>query len=194
MTRDVDIRKALRLEMARRHNSEPDTLVIEELGLCQGFARVDLAVINGSLHGYEIKSERDTAARLPAQVEVYSRSLEYVTLVASPLHLRKMQALIPKWWGIWSARSSKGIVALKEKRKARRNPSVCPLALAQLLWREEALKILTDRNLAVGIKSKTRKELWLRLSTEVPLIELGDAVRSQLKGRGESWRAPLPPL
>lgn len=194
MTRDFDIRKALRQELTRLHSSEPDTLVVEELGLCQGFARVDLAVVNGSLHGYEIKSDRDTLGRLPAQAEIYSRSLEFVTVVASPTHLIEMRKLIPKWWGIWTAKDCKGVVSLKQRRKARPNPNVCRLALAQLLWRKEALNILTSRNLATGLKSKARQELWLRLSTELPLEELSNVVRTNLKDRGGSWRAPVSQL
>ena len=32
-------------------------LLIHELGVCAGLARVDIALVNGSLHGFEIKSE-----------------------------------------------------------------------------------------------------------------------------------------
>ena len=47
------------------HRSEPNTVFLEELGLCQGDARVDYAVINGAMNGYEIKSDRDKLVRLP---------------------------------------------------------------------------------------------------------------------------------
>ena len=33
---------------------------VEELGVCRGRVRVDVAVVNGTLHGYEIKSDRDS--------------------------------------------------------------------------------------------------------------------------------------
>ena len=57
--RDVDIRRALRTRV-RDSDDMKEALVVDELGLCQGRARIDLAVVNSSLHGYEIKSERDT--------------------------------------------------------------------------------------------------------------------------------------
>jgi len=57
--REIDIRRALLADVRQRHRDEPDTLIREELGVCQGIARVDLAVVNGSVHGYEIKSEQD---------------------------------------------------------------------------------------------------------------------------------------
>ena len=188
--RDIDIRRRLLVEMNRRHGGEPDTLVIEELGLCQGIARIDLAVVNGSIHGYEIKSERDTLARLPAQAEIYGRTLEYVTLIAAPVHLKKVRDVVPKWWGIWSATQMGGVVNLTVKKEARRNPALTPVALAQLLWRDEALQALIDHNLAIGMKSKSRQELWERLSSELTVNELGNIVRHYLKRRGGAWRAP----
>ena len=47
------------------HN--PDTLFIEELGLCQGQARIDSAAVTSVLHGYELKSNRDRLTRLASQ-------------------------------------------------------------------------------------------------------------------------------
>src|ERR1700761_2097597 len=85
--RDIDVRRALLTEMDRIHPDRSDTLVVEELGICQGVARVDLAVVNGTVHGYEIKSERDTLARLKAQADIYSKALEFVTIVAAPSHI-----------------------------------------------------------------------------------------------------------
>jgi len=36
-----------------------------------GASRIDRAVVNGSVHGYEIKSETDDLTRLPAQARAY---------------------------------------------------------------------------------------------------------------------------
>ena len=67
--RDIDVRTVLAAEVARRYKGDADTLIIHELGVCSGDARIDLAVVNGKLHGYEIKSDADTLKRLPAQAE-----------------------------------------------------------------------------------------------------------------------------
>src|ERR1700674_1251921 len=69
--RDSEIRAALRAKLHSIHSQDPETVVIDELSLCQGDARVDMAVVNGSLSGYEIKSDRDTLTRLPRQLAVY---------------------------------------------------------------------------------------------------------------------------
>src|SRR5690242_17854466 len=65
--RDRDVRKALKSKLLREHIADPRTLVLDELGLRHGACRVDIAVVNGSMHGYEIKSDSDTLERLPSQ-------------------------------------------------------------------------------------------------------------------------------
>lgn len=189
--RDVDVRRALRREMNSLHPDRTDTLIVEELGICQGIARVDLAVVNGTFHGFEIKSERDTLSRLPYQADIYSQALEYVTIVAAPSHLAGVRDVVPAWWGVWSATQGKqGEVQLVVRRRARRNPSLQVEALVQFLWRDEALQILLDYNLAGGMISKSRQHIWNRLSTNFTVDEIGELVRSRLKQRASGWRVP----
>jgi hypothetical protein len=189
--RDIDIRRRLRSD-ERLHPSDPDTRIVEELGLCQGIARVDLAVVNGTIHGYEIKSERDNLARLPGQAEIYSRVLDYVTIVTAPTHANNVRKAVPEWWGIWAVADRRGEIRLEELRNAARNPGVSAVALAQLLWRNEALQALVDRGLATGIRSRSRRELWSRLVSELTLEELGNTVRESIKSRGADWRVASP--
>jgi hypothetical protein len=192
--RDIDIRRELRRKVSRQYGADPDTLVIEELGLCQGVVRVDLAVINGSIHGYEIKSELDTLDRLPGQSQIYNRVLDYVTIVASPTHAEKAAELVPEWWGVCIALPVKGGVILRSRRLPRRNALRDPFAFAQLLWRNEALEMLTVLGLADGMRSKPRDVLWRRLADHVGPGLLGKMVRQRLKDRATYWRAPLQQL
>jgi hypothetical protein len=188
--RDIDIRRALRMEMEHLHAGEADVRFVEELGVCQGVARVDLAVVNGSVHGYEIKSERDTLTRLSSQSEFYSQALEFVTIVAAPHHLNRIvtETLVPPWWGIWSATQCGAKVRLEPTRDAHPNPCLVPLALAQFLWRDEAMAILVEHSLAGGMRSKSRQHLWLRLAESFSIDQLGSFVRARLKERKPDWR------
>jgi hypothetical protein len=188
--REIDIRRELLREMNHRHHGDGDTLIMPELGLCQGLARVDIAVVNGSVHGYEIKSEQDTLARLPSQANFYSRTLEFVTVVSAPIHAKKIGNIVPSWWGIWTAVENGDTVRLEPLKESTPNPKIDPFSLAQLLWREEALEALSDRGLANGLRSKPRREIWIRLASSLPLEELGDTVRACLKRRGATWRVP----
>lgn len=191
--RDIDIRRALRRDVDSLHGDDPDTIVVEELGLCQGLARVDVAVINGTVHGYEIKSERDTLARLPGQSDTYNRIFDFITIVTAATHTYKISKAVPKWWGISVAVSKGNTVKIERKRAARLNKHVDPLSLAQLLWRDEALEELVALGLAEGVRSKPRRELWKRLATSIPVGQLGAIVRRRLKQRSPRWRLHEPP-
>ena len=187
--RDIDIRRALLAEMDRLHPDKQNTLVVEELGVCQGLARIDVAVVNGTVHGFEIKSERDTLNRLKSQSDIYSRALEYVTIVASLSHIEGIEAIVPDWWGIWVAAEEGHEVGLVELRQPQPNPSLSAAALVQFLWRDEAFDILFEHELAKGMASKSRQHLWDRLSSSFEVGELGSLVRSRLKQRPSSWRS-----
>lgn len=188
--RDIDIRRALLSEMKRRHAGDGDTILVQELGICNGAARVDVAVVNGSVHGYEIKSERDTLMRLPVQVNEYNRVFDYVTIVVSAAHLKKVRIAVPKWWGISIAKKTDDEISLIRVRGPKVNRSLDQFAFAQLLWRDEALEALRTRGLAEGMRSKPREKMWAKLAENLSRQELGEIVRSQLKRRGSAWRDP----
>lgn len=188
--REIDIRVALRSWLHSRFANDPDTRIVEELGLCQGVARVDIAAINGMLHGFEIKSEQDTLARLPSQQAIYSRVLDTVHVVAAGHHLSQIEGIVPIWWGIFEARADAGGAALSEVRAAMPNPSSDPTSVAQLLWRDEALQALTHLGLDRGVRDKPRKAIWDRLASSLSPDELGAVVRRSLKTRSE-WRSDL---
>lgn len=185
--KDFQIRSAFLRGLARQFENDPDTLVVQELGLCEGEARVDIAVVNGCIHGYEIKSDQDTLKRLSVQAATYCRVLDRITLVANTVHLREALTIIPDWWGVLIVKEKKGQICFVQKRKGRQNPGLDPFAIAQLLWRREAYEALRQRNLHIGLAGKPRASLWETLSEQLPLSELGRLVRTALKLR-QNWR------
>jgi hypothetical protein len=176
--RDLDIRLQLHAELAQRFVGD---IIRSEFGLCLGQTRVDVAVVNCYLHGYEIKSERDNLARLPAQIDLYDRVLDYSTIVCNGRHLERILDLVPRSWGIVQAAGRTGRVTLNSVREPIINRSPDPLAIAQLLWRAEAAQILTARGEQVKSK-ETRWDLWDRLAA-MPLQTLQGQVRLALKER-----------
>ena len=185
--RDIDVRRVLAAEVQKHFRGASDTLIIHELGLCSGIVRVDLAVVNGRLHGFEIKSDSDTLKRLPSQSEIYSAVFDRMTIVVGLHHLQSAQTMVPGWWGIIKAEPGDP-VSLVEVRPAQANPSPKPIAMARLLWRDEAVALLERSGYAKGIKSKPREVVYQRLVEAFPLDELRHFVREQLKAR-EDWRS-----
>ncbi|HEX8532885.1 MAG TPA: sce7726 family protein [Allosphingosinicella sp.] len=182
--RDRDVRAALLSQLSAEHANDPDTRIVEEMGVWAGSARIDVAVINGELAGFELKSDRDTLDRLPMQAEIYSLVFDRVCLVTTERHLRKARDLVPRWWGTYVASEDIiGRTVVRRQRASRLNPSRDPFIMAQLLWREEALALLARHGLEAGWRSKTAKALHRRLAAELPLPLLSDGIRCALKAR-----------
>lgn len=156
------------------------------MGVWSGSVRVDIAVINGELVGYELKSDKDTLARLPQQALLYSRLFDRVHLVVGSKHSREARKLIPKWWGVHVATSVGSKVHLYKARDAQLNPKHDPLIVAQTLWRDEAMEILERRGLASGWRSKTAVQVHGRLAESLCLEDLRLEVRTALKRR-QGW-------
>lgn len=189
--RDLDVRLAVRSRLRREHQDDMDTRVVEEMGIWNGAVRVDLAVINGEFVGYEIKSARDTLARLPNQASLYNGVFDRVNLVAAEKHLDHAIGEMPEWWGMICARSDGGGVRLEVLRLAGTNPAIEPLQVARLLWRDEALAILDRCDAARGVRSGTREKIAARLAETLSLDELRRQVRQCLKVRGSWLREPV---
>lgn len=191
-TNDKLIRSALIHNLEISHKGELRTKIVEELGLTHGAARVDVAVVNGILHGYELKSDLDTLIRLPEQIKIYDSVLDKITLVVGKHHLHSAIKMIPDWWGILIAKISKsnGKIVFCNIRKPEENPLKDSISIAKLLWREEALDILEQFNQADGIRSKRRQIIYERLAEVLDQKTLRKKVREYLFFRS-NWRSDL---
>jgi hypothetical protein len=186
--RDQEIRRALRRYLTVAFGEDPSALIIDELGVCRGTVRVDMAVVNGELKGFEIKSDRDTLGRLEAQAAIYNRVFDTLSIVVGSRHLQRVEPMIPGWWGIWVVDQLGGHDALTCIRAESRNEHIDPYSLVQLLWREETLALLLRHNLASGLRGKPRRHLWDILASNLTINDLRDSVRAQLKAR-QLWRS-----
>ena len=185
---DPEVRHALKRRVLSRYVRDPQSLVLDELGLRHGAARIDLVVVNGMIHGFEIKAERDTLYRLPSQASIYSSVLDRVTLVASCRHVEPALDLVPDWWGVIRIIAGpRGGIRFRSERRARDNPQPDALAIAKLLWREEAIAILEDLEAAVGLRRKPRRVIYRRLAETMDIRSLRCRVRERLRRR-TNWR------
>jgi hypothetical protein len=194
--READVRDALVERLRRQHvNEQQQTRIVHELSLCQAEARIDLAVVNCRLTGWEIKTAADTLGRLPLQQPVYSRVFDRVWLAADARHVDGALGLIPPWWGVVRVGERRGVCTLTQVRPSRLNPGVDLASLVRLLWRDEALAELKALGLAEGLERAPRRVLWQRLAEAVPRqaskAQVQRRVRERLRDR-EGWRADRP--
>ena len=178
--KDPDVRALLKQYLEALHTGT-DTLVMEELGLCQGDVRIDVASVNGELSGFEIKSPSDTLARWPKQRRIYSKVVDRAWLVAPGPKLDAARA--PDWWGQIAVFDLDDRIGLRIVKPAGHNPKLDPLSIAKLLWRDEAIDLLKKSGRARGVMTKSRRLVWERVIEAIALDQLRDAVRAALRQR-----------
>lgn len=186
--RDPEIRAELHRRLRLRHGGDPDVRIVDEMGVLAGECRIDVALINGRLEGFEIKSDGDSLARLPRQAVAFGQVFDRLTMVCAERHLESALNLLPDWWGVEVVERHRTSTRIVRKRAARANPTVESQAIAQLLWRSEALAALEARDGARGLRSKPRRTLWSTLAETTPRRELRLLVRETLRARRD-WLA-----
>jgi len=189
---DAVIREGFRRQMLTRRQLG-DALVVDELGLRHGKCRADIAVVNGFLSGYEIKSDDDSLFRLADQVKVYSAVFDCASVITCARHAKAVESCLPKWWGIVIGHPCRDRnVTFEVMRHGVLNRHVDPFSLAQLLWSDEAASILAKLGEAPKTLRQRRAVLYERLIELVSLAELRRLVTRHLKSR-QNWRLRVPP-
>ena len=182
---DCDIRPVLKAQLIETF-SGTNTVIADELPICWGDSRIDIAVVNCSFHGYEIKSDRDTLDRLPRQIEHYNKIFDYITLVCSSRLVANARKEIPECWGIQIPVEDQNVprgVRIEVEREHKQNEYVDIRNLVELTWKEEAINILAERGLARGYRNRPRWDIWDHMVKMIEQDELKEAVRDCLKVR-----------
>lgn len=167
---DKFVRRNLIAKLRTVRNGTSTPVIIEEFGVLHGLGRVDILVAGTYLHGYEIKSDSDTLERFDDQIRLFSTSLDKITVVSGFRHAAAVLERVPKWWGVQlveKADSEKMIIY--PARSPRLNPKLEPLSMAKLLWKKEALSLLSQLGEDRGFKSKPRENVYARLAQVAPL-------------------------
>lgn len=184
--KDSCIRQLLKEKELAFYINDSQSKVVDELSLPVAKARIDVAVINGALHGYEIKSASDTLQRLPSQIEAYSKVFDYLSIVTEKKYSQKILKFVPSWIGLIECNDKKD---LKILRKPRLNKNKEGFFIAKLLWREEIINILTEHQ--IPFKKKDRNWILCEiLSSNLDIEVLSQIVRDNLKERKE-WKNQL---
>ena len=184
--RDSDIRKILRETILKKFIGDSNSIIVDELNIPITKSRIDIAVVNGHLHGFEIKSDRDTLSRLPHQIEGYTKVFDYLTVVTENKHHKKIMELIPDWVGIKVCIETKKSNKVVTIRKSSINRNKEAFFLAKLLWREEVERILFIQQISFS-KKDTLWKLCELLGDNMPITKLSTIVRETLKSR-KGWK------
>lgn len=185
---DPQIRKAFHSSFLQKEHEDRATLVLDELGLEQGKCRADIAVINGSMIGYEIKSDVDTLKRFCLQIETYDAIFDRSSVILTAHHLDEAMNTIPGWWGvIFAEEITRGNIQFRYLRHPRLNANTNDYSIAQLLWRNEAQEILIKLGFRGAELRKSRALLYQEIIELLTQSALKLIVREYLKKR-RGWR------
>jgi hypothetical protein len=170
------------------YHTAANALVIDELGLQHGRCRADIAIVNGRMVGYEIKGETDSLKRLREQVRAYNAVFDQATVITTTKHRQKVMAKIPRWWGVIICHAAPHRqITFQTWRQAKTNERVDSLAVARLLWKDEAAAILGKLGAPKSILREPRAKLYERLTEILELPQLQRKVRNCLRRR-KNWR------
>jgi hypothetical protein len=174
------------LHVAIRTGMGPEAVIANEVPLV--FTRVDCIAIGAEVFGFEIKSDRDSCARLDMQATEYSRTFDRCVLVAGMRLAEKAMRRIPEWWGVMLALPhGTGGALVVPHRTAGPNPDFSPRDALNLLWCDELREALESRGLARGVRGKSAVVMRDRLAHSVPAEDVRLIVRDALRARAD-WR------
>lgn len=125
-----------------------------------GDCKADIVILNGTAAVYEVKSERDSLARLERQVETYATVFAKVYVIAAQHHMRAVISTVPRFVGILHLNNRHRISTLREAKD--RPERTSPAAIFDSIRTGEARMILSSFDVPVPPVPNTRLHATLR--------------------------------
>jgi hypothetical protein len=183
---DPAIRDVLHSHIASAH---PGALILDEVAT--GVSRMDVVALGETLVGFEIKSWRDSLARLEQQVYDYAQVCDFCCAVATMRHMDAIEARVPEWWGLLLVEQDGDAVDLFPLREMAGNPSIDVKRCAHLLWRDELLALIAEHGVHARVSSKPRAAIADALHASVPLAPLRASILRTLRERDRTTPSPF---
>lgn len=125
-----------------------------------GSCKADLVILNGTATVYEIKSERDSLARLANQVDNYKRVFAKVNVIASEGHVDGVLASVPDDVGVMCLSKRYRISTVREAINC--PARICPVTVFESLRTAEAAAILKVLGVTVPQVPNTQRHAAMR--------------------------------
>ncbi|MHA6688545.1 sce7726 family protein [Mesorhizobium sp. A556] len=145
-----------------------------------GACKADLAILNGTATVYEIKSERDSLARLSNQLVNYQKVFASVNVIASESHVHGVLATVPDHVGVLSLTRRYTIEIIRDAVNAPQR--TCSTTIFESVRTAEARAMLKLLGLNVPDLPNTRLHAAMRdLFAGLPSQEVHAAMVKTLK-------------
>ncbi|KGS05894.1 sce7726 family protein [Burkholderia pseudomallei] len=160
-----------------------DAVLINEMVVANWSRRADLAVANGRLTAFEIKSDLDTLSRLDGQVETYLQRFDKVVIVTTEKFFREVLLRTPERVGVWvltQAETQHGY-RVRTARPGRATDVKRTEALCGFLLQTELSSFLRSQGFA--IEADRSRTTLTNLAGHVPTSRLRGFVLEAIKKR-----------
>jgi len=157
--RDEYVYKAALIQkiLLGRHSLQTASMLNEfRVGGC----KADLAILNDSATVYEVKSERDSLARLQRQITAYATVFSRVFVITAETHVTAVMKSVPEQVGVLQLNCRHQISTLREAVDCPERTS--PIAIFDSIRTGEARTILQARGISIPAVPNTRQRAMLR--------------------------------
>lgn len=184
----IEIRESLKVWVKKMFGLDKDDILINELGFynkCMSSTvdksfRADLALANGRLVGFEIKSEKDSLKRWESQKVAYTNVFDEVWLCTHVKHMNNALEITPKHIGLILCDNFSSMTVYRKAVRCHGMNNIYDLA--GLLWRAEIDELAKLHR--IEIKSRTTKrEAREILAEQLELEDVRRFVLNKLKVR-----------
>ena len=153
--------KAAAIDWLDRKGVLDQSTLVNELVVASSERRADLAIINGHLHAYEIKSDADSLSRLEGQVRTYLKHFDKVTLICTKKFTTAAIEKLPKEVEIIEIeRKLSNKYKLTTKRRGRKVKICEPEGFLSFVDKRSIIKLLRSNGVACPM-SVTRSESYM---------------------------------
>ncbi len=181
MMREADIKAELINYLRRDHRLTSKSTLVSELAIGHQKNRVDLSLIDKSIHHFEIKSAYDSLERLDSQIESYLLTADFVSLAVSSKLFNAAISRVPKSVGLLEVVSFDAKERIRVVRPPVKNIRIDKLALLQIMPVDEICsRFSLDKS---SVRRKHIERLFKDIDIEIVKDELQDFLRERYNGR-----------
>lgn len=158
-----------------------DAVLINEMVTDNWSRRADIAVANGKLHAFEIKSDFDTLKRLDGQITTYLNQFDKVTVVTTSKHTSSVLKGMPDEVEVLEVSYLNSIVSFRKIKRGKTKLITNKTKLAGFLHKAEIRKLLKDNGIQFGASDS--RQLLIEKLSNVSCLALRESVLANLKIR-----------
>ncbi|RRO01531.1 sce7726 family protein [Pectobacterium aquaticum] len=158
-----------------------DAAIINEMVVANWSRRADLAVANGHLQAFEIKSDFDSLKRLDGQLETFTSRFEKVTVVCAPKFTYEVTKKVTPDVGVIEYLNDNKGIRFKIIQRGRISPITNKKVYISFLLKKE-LQLLLTENYKNYFSESSRNSLE-HLAEKIPLSKIRCFVLNAIKKR-----------